>query len=85
MNFKRDRFYSERFIMNNHWLVSVKKKQLFQELDAIGLEMWAQAETFGDFLDSLNDEQYDYLKSLRIKEWMSDIDERSFGIDLGES
>ena len=67
---------------NNHWLKSAKKKKMFQEIDAIGLEIWGEDGTLGDLLDSLNKEQMDFFLNMLVRDFMADSNEVSFGIDL---
>lgn len=66
----------------NHWLISANKKKVFHEIDATGIDVWTEGGTFGDFIDSLNKEQMDMLMSLRIRDFISDPDEFSFGIEI---
>jgi hypothetical protein len=68
--------------MNNHWLSCLKKKQLFKEIDAIGVEVWTEDGTLGDLFAVLNDEQKEFLMNMLIRDFLADSTDMSFGIDL---
>lgn len=59
----------------NHWLSCAKKKQLFKEIDEIGLEVWSEDGTLGEFFSSLNLEQTDFFMNMLIRDFMSDPDD----------
>lgn len=65
--------------MNNHWLNSAKKKQVFKEIDQIANDVSGAGGTFGDFLAQLNDEQSDFLMNMLIKDFASDSDDFELG------
>lgn len=68
--------------MNNHWLDCAKKKQLYKEIDEIGMEIWSEDGTLADLIAALNDEQTDFLMSLKIRDFVGDVDEMSFGLEV---
>jgi hypothetical protein len=68
--------------VSNHWLKCAKKKQLFKEIDEIGLEVWGEDGTLGDLFASLNDEQTDFLMNMLVRDFMADPDDMSFGVEL---
>lgn len=70
------------FEMNNHWLDLIEKKRMFREIDEIGMEMYATGMTFGDFLDILDEEQLEFLRSMSVNEWLTDFDEFAFAMDV---
>lgn len=68
--------------MNNHWLDNAKKKQLFSEIEELGLEIMDEDGTFGDFLNSLTDKQTDLLMQMRVRDFMAESDDLSFNFDF---
>lgn len=68
--------------MNNHWLNSAKKKQIYKEIDDIAMDVWGDDGTFGDLIAALNDEQTDFLMNMLLKDFAGDPDDMSFGIEV---
>lgn len=68
--------------INNHWLQIADKKRLFKEIDSIGIEIWGEDGTLGDFFATLNDEQTNFFMNMLIRDFMADPDDMSFGVEL---
>ncbi len=58
------------------------KKKLFKEVDELGLEVWDADGTLGDFINSLDSDQTDFFMNLLLRDFVSDSNEMSFGIEL---
>lgn len=71
-------------MMYNHWLNLAKAKQLFKEIDEIISDVWGNDGTLADIFAVLNDEQTEFFMNMAIKEFVSDPDELSMGIELVE-
>lgn len=67
--------------MKNHWLSS-KNKKLFDQIDEMGSEIYEEAGTLGDLMESLSKEQLDYFLKMKIRDFFVDTDEQSFGLDI---
>lgn len=68
--------------MKNHWLSSVRKKRLFRTIDDVGMEIWSEDGTFGDFLSSLSKEQKIFFSSLLLSDFSCEFDDETFRIEL---
>jgi hypothetical protein len=68
--------------MNNHWLSSVKKKKLFKSIDDLGMEVWSNDGTLGEFLKSLNKEQRNFFFSLMMADFSCELNDETFRIEL---
>lgn len=68
--------------MNNHWLSSVRKKKLFRTIDDVGMEVWSSDGSFGDFLRSLSKEQKRFLFSMQLSDFVCEMNEETFRIEL---
>lgn len=55
---------------------------MFKEIDEIGMEVYATGMTFGDFLDILDEEQLEFIRSMSLNEWLTDFDEFAFAFAL---
>jgi hypothetical protein len=71
--------------MNNYWLNIIDRKKMFKEIDEIGVSVWTEEGTLGDFLDSLNQKQLDFLMKMPLIEFSADHDEERFGIEVVKS
>ena len=52
--------------MKNHWLDEKKKKRLMEELDDAMMEAWGNDMTLGQLLESLTEEQYDFMMDMEL-------------------
>ena len=68
--------------MSNYWLNKDALAKVHKSIDAKAMDCWAQDKTFGQFLESLTKEEMDYLGSFKIKDFVADPAEPSFGIEL---
>lgn len=68
--------------MNNHWLTKSKRKKILNDIDDIGMEIWSNDGTFGDFFDKLTKEQKDFLMSLDLSDFVCDINRDVINIEL---
>lgn len=68
--------------MNNHWLTKSKRKKILNDIDDIGMEVWSNDGTFGDFFDKLTKEQKDFLMSLDLSDFVCDINRDVINIEL---
>jgi len=68
--------------MNNHWLTKSKRKKILNDIDDIGMEVWSNDGTFGDFFDKLTKEQKDFLMSLDFSDFVCDINRDVINIEL---
>jgi len=69
-------------IMNNHWLIKSKRKKFLNDIDDIGMEVWSNDGTFGDFIDKLSKEQKSFLMSLDFSDFVCDINQDIISIEL---
>lgn len=68
--------------MNNHWLTKSKRKKILNDIDDIGMEVWSNDGTFGDFFDKLTKEQKDFLMSLDFSDFVCDINRDVINIEI---
>jgi len=68
--------------IQNHWLQSAQVKQLMKDIDEIAMAIWSQDGTLGDLFSALNDDHTDLLFSMKIKDFASDPNDMSCGIEL---
>lgn len=68
--------------MNNHWLSSIKKKKLFRSIDDIGMEVWSEDGTLGDFLSMLSSNEKKFFLSLNLSDFVLDKDDETFRLEL---
>jgi hypothetical protein len=59
--------------MINHWLSKSKRKKILSDIDDIGMDVWGDDGTFGDFFNNLSQEQKDFLMSLSLSDFVCDI------------
>jgi hypothetical protein len=53
-----------------------------KEIDEIAMDIWSQDGTLGDLFSALNDDHTDLLFSMKIKDFASDPNDMSCGIEL---
>lgn len=68
--------------LKNHWLNILDRKRLHKEIDAVGVEVWGENGTLGDFIAALNDEQADFIMNMQIRDFFTDSNELAFGIEI---
>lgn len=68
--------------MKNHWLSSVRKKRLLNSIDDVGMDVWSDDGTFGEFLKRLTKEQKDFFVNLLVADFSCEIDQDTFRIEL---
>lgn len=68
--------------MINHWLNKSKRKKTLSDIDDIGVEVWSDDGTFGDFFDKLTKEQKDFLMSLSLVDFVCDVNQDTITFEL---
>lgn len=68
--------------MNNYWLSSIKKKKLIRSIDDLGMEVWSEDGTLGDFLSMLSKNEKNFFLSLSLADFVCDKDEETFRLEL---
>jgi hypothetical protein len=75
-------YWLKGIVMQNHWLGTAQSRQLMKEIDDVALDIWSQDGTLGDLFSALNDDHTDLLFSMKIKDFASDPNDMSCGIEL---
>jgi len=68
--------------MSNFWVKKGNEKKLHISLDSKAMDCWSKDETFGDFLNSLTQEEKDFFYSFRIQNFSGDFNVPNIGIEL---
>lgn len=68
--------------MNNYWLAAVEKKKIIKSIDDLGMEVWSEDGTFGDFVSSLSKDEKKMLCSFMLSDFSCDHDEGVFRLEL---
>lgn len=68
--------------MINHWLTKSKRKKILNDIDDLGMEVWSNDGTLGDFIRSLSKEQKDFLMSLSLSDFVCDINQDIISLEL---
>lgn len=68
--------------MINHWLIKSKRKKLLNDIDDVGMEIWSNDGTFGDFFDRLTKEQKNFLMSLSLSDFVCDMNQDIISFEL---
>lgn len=66
----------------NYWIKKGTQKKLHLEIDRKAMDCWSTDDNFGSFLKSLTKEEMDYLQEFKIKDFLGDPNEPSFGFEL---
>ena len=75
-------YWLKGIVMQNHWLGTAQSRQLMKEIDDVALDIWSQDGTLGDLFAALTDDHTDLLFAMKIKDFTSDQNNVTCGIEL---
>lgn len=68
--------------MSNMWVDSAERRKRHHRIENKAFDAWSEGASFGDFLDSLSEDEVLYLRGFSIRDFASDPNEPSFGVEI---